>query len=48
MVMLLCGFEEWVEDINGVFLLGEFKKGDPDIYMDIPEGMEKLYTKYVH
>ena len=45
-IMLMCGFTGWVVDGNGAFLLGEFKKGDPDIYMDIPEGMEKWYTKY--
>ena len=40
-IMLICGFVGWVVDANGAFLLGEFKKGDPEIYMDIPEGMEK-------
>ena len=45
MIMLMCGFAGWVVDVNGAFLLGEFKKGDPEIYMDIPEGMEKWYTK---
>ena len=45
-IMLLCGFIGWVVDVNGAFLLGEFKKGDPEIYMDIPQGMEKWYTKY--
>jgi hypothetical protein len=43
MIMLICGFVGWVVDVNGAFLLGEFKKGDPEIYMDIPEGMEKWY-----
>jgi hypothetical protein len=38
----LCGHVGWIVDVNGSFLLGEFKKGDPDI----PEGMEKWYTKY--
>lgn len=31
-IMLLCGFAGWVVDVNGAFLLGEFKKGDPDIF----------------
>jgi hypothetical protein len=26
--------------------LGEFKKGDPEIYMDIPEGVENWFTKH--
>jgi hypothetical protein len=45
-IILMCGFAGWVVDVNGAFLLGEFKKGDPEIYMDTPEGMEKWYTKY--
>ena len=45
-IMLMCGFAGWVVDVNGEFLLGEFKKGDLDIFMDISEGMEKWYTKY--
>lgn len=44
--MLLCGFVGWVVDVDGEFLLGEFKKGDCKIYMDVPEGMEKYYSKY--
>jgi hypothetical protein len=24
-IMLLCGFVEWVVEVNGVFLLGKFK-----------------------
>ena len=45
-IMLMCGVVGWEVDINSAFLLGEFKKGDPEIYMDLPEGMEKWYTKY--
>ena len=45
-IMLMCGFAGWVVDVNGAFLLGEFMKRDPEIYMDIPEEMEKWYTKY--
>ena len=44
--MLLCGFVGWVVDVNGAFLLGEFKEGDPEIFMEIPEGMQKWYTKF--
>ncbi len=40
-IMLLCCFAGWVVDVNGAFLLGEFKEGDPEIDMDIPEGMQK-------
>ena len=40
--MLMCGFAGWVVDVNGTFLLGEFKKGDPEIYMDIPERNGKM------
>ena len=39
-IMFMCGFVGWVVDVNGAFLLGEFKKWDPEIYMNIPEGME--------
>ena len=46
MIMLICGIVGLVVDFNGAFLLGEFKKGDPEIYMDIPERMEKWYNKY--
>ena len=46
-IMLLAGMMGWVVDVNGAFLLGEFKPGDPEIYMEVPEGMEKWYTKYV-
>ncbi len=44
--MLLCGFAVWVVDVNGAFLLGELKNGDLEIYMEIPEGMQKWYTKF--
>ena len=44
--MLLCGFTGWVVDVKDAFLFGAFKKGDPEIYMDIPERMQKLCTKY--
>jgi len=39
-IMLMCGFVGWVVNVNVAFLLGEFKKGDPEIYMDISEEME--------
>ena len=45
--MLLMMFIGWVVDVNGAFLLGEFKPGDPYINMDIPEGIEKWYTKFM-
>ena len=45
-IMMLANLLGWVIDVNGVFLLGEFKEGDPKIYMDIPKGMEKWYSKY--
>jgi hypothetical protein len=31
MIMLMCGSVGWVVDVNGAFLLGEFKKGDLEI-----------------
>ena len=45
-IMLLCSFAGWVVDVNGAFLLGEFKEGDPEIHMEIPEGIQKSYTKF--
>ena len=44
--MILASLMGWVVDVNGAFLLGEFKPGDPEIYMDVPEGMTKWYSKY--
>lgn len=32
-------------DINGTFLWEKCKDGDPDIYIDIPKGMQKWYTE---
>ena len=46
-IMFMCGLMGWVVDVNGAFLVGEFKKGNPEIYMNIPEGMEKWYTKNI-
>lgn len=36
----------WMVDVNSAFFLGEFKKGDPEIFLDIPERMEEWHTKY--
>jgi hypothetical protein len=45
-IILMCGFMGWAVDVNGAFLLGEFKKGHSEMYMNIPKRMEKWYTKY--
>ena len=42
-LLALAGLSGWVVDVKGAFLLGEFKPGDPVIYMEIPEGMTKHY-----
>ena len=44
--MLLSSCAGWVVDINGAVLLEEFKERDPEMYMDIPEGMQMLYTTF--
>lgn len=44
MIMSLYGFVKWVVDHNGAFLLEEFKKGDSDIFVDIPQETEKHQT----
>ena len=44
--MSLCGFAGRVVDVNGAFPLGEFKQGNPEIYMEIPEGMQKWSSKF--
>lgn len=36
---------EWLVDVDSAFLLGEFKKGDAEIYIEILNGMEMWYTK---
>ena len=45
-ILVMASLAGWVVDVNGAFLLGEFKEDDPKIYMDIPEGMTKWYTQY--
>ena len=44
--MILCSFVGWVVDVNGAFLLGEFKEDGPEIYIEIPEGMQKWCMKF--
>lgn len=46
LIVLLSGFAGWVVDISGAFLLGEFKQGDPEIYREMAEGMQKWYIEY--
>ena len=42
-LLALASLSGWVVDVKGAFLLGEFKPGDPIIYMEVPEGMTKHY-----
>jgi hypothetical protein len=39
-VMFLCSFMGWVADVNGTLLLDEYKPGDPEICMEMTEGMK--------
>lgn len=45
-ILVLARLAGWVMDVNGAFLLGKFKPGDPEIFMNVPEGMTKWYQKY--
>ena len=46
-ILVLARLAGWVMDVNGAFLLGKFKPGDPEIFMNVPEGMTKWYQKYM-
>lgn len=39
-IMQMRGFVGWVMDGNSALLLGEFKKGDSNVYMDVCKGMQ--------
>ena len=41
-MFLMSGWAAHIVDVNGAFLLGEFKEND-HIYMKIPKGFEKFY-----
>ena len=47
-ILVLAKMAGWVVDVNGAFLLGKFKPGDPEIFMNVPEGMTKWYQKYTY
>ena len=40
---LMAGWTHRIVDIKGAFLHGEFDEGTPDVYMEIPDGMKKIY-----
>ena len=45
-MLLMSGCAAHIVDVNGAFLLGEFKENE-HIYMKIPKGFEKFYSSDV-
>ena len=42
-ILLMSGWAAHIVDVNGAFLLGEFRENE-HIYMKIPKGLEQFYS----
>ena len=43
-LMIMADWSDYLADVNGAFLMGDFEDDDEEIYMEIPKGFEKKYA----
>ena len=42
--MIMADWSNYLVDVNGAFLMGDFEDDDEEIYMEIPKGFKKKYA----
>ena len=42
-MMIMANWANYLADVNGAFLIGDFEDNDEEIFMEIPKGFENKY-----